>query len=295
MSKSEEKNGTLFYRLGTVLMLSIALLFLFSLAFYTFQKADRTIHSGVEEFSQTSTINKIFKTMLDDLKSEKRSLNEIIVELDKLGEKFPSSDLNKMKLGFNVFQYLNKRVTDNDKIEYEELREQNEVAALMNEVRRESDITIDTVYFAFLTRDIIFYIFIHRDIFLIHIDDDIIMGQDERSLTQFHEDAFSVHYLLNDAIAKKFKSKELVKDSDNIDLLAIVLYCQAVAATNGKNDIDSINSILEKLDSDKFSTPGPRGEWFKLLKADLYNVRKHLYRFSIKRNPPSFIGTYWLN
>ncbi|OEU61472.1 MAG: hypothetical protein BA867_14475 [Desulfobacterales bacterium S5133MH16] len=278
-----------FYLAVTVVTISIAVYILVFIATETVQQADRQIETGVEKHWQLTENSKFFKKVLDDMKSGK-DVTSCIAELGSINEKI---NAKRMIIGFKTYSVLKKYVTGEDMIHYEDLREK--IQPFLDEVRSHNDISVDTLFFAYMARDIILYLFVHKEIFLIHDDDNFVMGKDGRSLEAFYKDALIVYDFLKQIIRYQINDpKGFWKDADNGNLFIVAMYCKARWATAGLDDSQAVQAVFHSLESNKFPLDGPAGEWLKWLKGDLGAVKNGIRRMKLKRNRPGFVSTTWL-
>ena len=278
-----------FYTAVTVVTISIAVCILMFIANETVQQADRQIETGVEKHWQLTENCKFFKKVLDDMKSGK-DVNSCIAEVGAIKEKI---NAKRMIIGFETYSVLKKYVTEEDEIHYEDLREK--IQPFLYEVKSHNDISIDTLYFAYMARDIILYLFVHKEIFLIHDDDNFVMGKDGRSMEAFYKDALIVYDFLKQIIMYEIKDPKVFwKDAGNVNLFIVAMYCKARWATVGLNDSQAVQAVFRLLESNKFRLSGSPGRWLMWLNGDLGAVRKKFYRTKLKRNRPDFVSTTWL-
>jgi hypothetical protein len=273
----------------TAIAISIALCTLMFIVVDTYQQSDRQIVTGVEKYSQSTENSKIFKTILDDVRSGK-DVASCMAELGSIKENI---NAKRMIIGFETYSELQKYVSEEDDIHYEDL--QKKIQPFLDEVRSHYDIGPDTLYFAYMARDLILYMFIHKEIFLIHDGDRSIMGIDSRSLEAYSQDALSVYHLLKRIIRDQIKEKTgFWKDADNGNLFIVAMYCMARWATDGVDDSQVVEAIFHSLEANEFRLAGQPGTWFKWFETDLHAVRNRIFRTRLKENRPNFVSTTWL-
>ena len=134
----------------------------------------------------------------------------------------------------------------------------------------------------------------NRDVFSIHLEDRRLSSSEREQLSAFYQDVFVVYDYIKELFKTNYSLKDFYQDVGNFDLLALGFYVKAIDATKGINDEDKIGQISTKAQSELFQLTGQRGQWYNWLQKDLKNVKAHTFRFKVKKQPPDFIGGYWL-
>ena len=285
---SESTSKRWLYTAATAVMVLFSVLILAYIGLETIQQADRRIEPLADRSSGVSENSRIFKDVLDRLKSGK-SVESCMVELARIRD---NENAKRMVLGLAAYANLKTHVDANDEIDYEQVREK--ISPFLNEVRTHYGVSPDTLYFALLARDIFLYMFENDDVFLIHDSDLSIMGKDV-SLKAFYTDSQTVYNLLKRIVKDQMKDEDAFRrDADNGNLFLVTIYCKARWATVGINDERMIDSVLQTINSEDLSLTSQQARWLDKLTENLEDAAKSIFTTRVKANRPDFISTNWL-